>query len=337
MQPTKTLVSQNCLIDLHLHLDGSISFESAKKLAAMQGISLPETDLFLKQKMVCPPSCTSLNDFLECFGVPLSLLQTKQAISESVYLLKEELLAQGFIYAEIRFAPQQHCVKGLTQEEVVTAALAGAQRSRLKTNFILCCMRASNNQKHNMQTVEIAAQHLNKGVTAVDLAGAEALYPTIDYAPVFRFAARLNVPYTIHAGEADGYKSVETALAFGAKRIGHGIRANESAALMQFLATNGITLEFCPTSNLCTRMFSSMEEFPLVEFLNSGIKITINTDDMTVCNNITVRDELQLVSDVFQLTRNQIKELLLNAANAAFADDETKAWLTQTIKQAYAT
>lgn len=328
-------VPGQCLVDLHLHLDGSLSLETARALAAMQNLPIPSGDAELRALLQAPENCASLNDYLKCFDFPLTLLQTKEAISESVFRLKEELKAQGLIYAEIRFAPQLHTAKGLTQEEAVLAAMEGNRRSSLKSGLILCCMRGPDVGEKNMLTAEVAGRYLGKGVCAIDLAGAEALFPTAGFGPVFEYARERRIPFTIHAGEADGPESVRAALSFGAKRIGHGVRSCEDLELMAELARERIALELCPTSNLNTKIFAKIEDYPLMEFLRAGVPVTINTDNMSV-SNTTARRELQLIADTFQLGAEAVKQLLLNAAEASFTDRGTKAELIQKIERTFA-
>ena len=175
-------------IDLHLHLDGAITVDIAKKLARVQGIELPtEDDEKLKKLLTVPEDCASLNDFLKCFELPGSLMMTKEGIREAVYLVSENIKSQGIIYAEIRFAPQNHTKKGMSQEEAIKAALEGLKRTSLKANLILCCMRGNGNDEANYETVELTKKYLVEvgGVTALDLAGAEALYPTSNYSNLF--------------------------------------------------------------------------------------------------------------------------------------------------------
>ena len=325
-----TLEGKNCLIDLHLHLDGSISVVSAKKLAKMQGITIPEGEALVKLLSVSE-DCKDLNEYLEKFAFPVSLLQTKEAISASVYNLMEELKAEGLIYAEIRFAPQKHKEQGLTQEEVIQAAIDGLNRSSLKGGLILCCMREKGNLAENLETVSLASQYLGKGVLAVDLAGAEALYPTGNFEEVFTLAKELGVPYTIHAGEAAGAESVRTAVDFGAPRIGHGVRSTEDGELLKILAAKGIVLECCPTSNLQTCVYDSIEEYPVRTFFDAGVKFTINTDNITV-SATSLRNEWNKIIKAFHLTEDEVKEILLHSADASFADKEVKEDLRSIIE-----
>ena len=321
------------MIDLHCHLDGSITVEIAKKLAQLQKIELPaKTDSELLKKLSVPSDCQSLNDFLECFGLPLRLLQTKEGITESVRLVQEDCKAQGLEYLEIRFAPQKHCVNGLSQEEVILAALEGLKQSSLHTNLILCLMRADINQSENKETIELAQKYLvkNNGVVAIDLAGAEALFKTRDFEKEFLIAKQKNIPFTIHAGEADGSESVWDAIKFGAVRIGHGVRVTEDPSLVDYLAEKQIPLEMCPTSNRCTKAIDDMSLFPLRQLMEKGVKVTINTDDPAICRT-NLKGEFDFVTNKYGITSSEKKQLLLNAVDAAFCSDEYKNELKEKI------
>ena len=322
-------------IDLHLHLDGAITAETAIELAEMQGISLPaKTEKELEKLISVPEGCTSLNDFLRCFELPLSLLQTKAGIRRAVQLVLEEQKREGVIYAEIRFSPQLHTRKGLSQEEVLRAALEGLQDAPIPANLILACMRGADNQKENEENLELARRFLTKdgGVTAVDLAGAEALFPTRDYLELFRRAGESGIPMTIHAGEADGEDSVRAALEMGAVRIGHGVRARKNPEILEEIRSKGIVLEMCPTSNRYTRSIENMEDYPLLMYLESGIKVTVNTDDPAI-EGTTISREFRFLKEHFGLTAEQEKMILRNAAEAAFTSDERKHSLYKNISE----
>lgn len=316
------------MIDLHLHFDGSLLPRTVLELAREQGITLPaEEPDELKLFLTAPEDCKSLNEYLEKFDLPLLVLQTKEAIRKGMYTLVSSLKEQGMLYAEIRFAPQLHTRKGLSQEQVVKAAVLGMQEamagSFFKAKLILCCMRGADNREENLQTVRTAAAFLGRGVAAVDLAGAEALYPTADYEEVFALARELSVPFTIHAGEADGAESVEAAIRMGASRIGHGVRAGEDARLLEELRERRIPLEMCPSSNVQTKAVPSLLEHPILEFLRKGLIVTVNTDNMTV-SDTTVEREFGLLREKLGMTQEEHRQLLLNAADAAFLTEEER-------------
>ena len=226
MNKTSFVFNQKCAVDLHLHLDGSVSVKSARDLAEIEGISLPKSDEELFNLLSVGDDCRDLNEYLEKFALPVSLLQSEKSLEKCAYNICRELLEEGFIYAEIRFAPQLHLQKELTQKQVVEAVLRGVKNSGFKANVILCAMRSGeDNSLKNLETADLVKEFLNKGVCALDLAGAEALFPNEKYSYLFERAREYNVPFTIHSGEALGAESVEKAVEFGAKRLGHIVRS----------------------------------------------------------------------------------------------------------------
>ena len=321
------------LIDLHLHLDGSLSVKTVKELAALQNIEIPEDEAELLKLLRINDDCKDLTEYLEKFAFPGKLLQTKEAIAISVYNLQEELKEQGLIHAEIRFAPQLHTLQGLSQREVIEAAIDGLNRSDFSAELILCCMRGNDNHEANLETVKLAKDYIGKGACCIDIAGAEALFPTENFEDLFALARELEIPFTIHAGEADGPKSVYKALEYGTKRLGHGVRSLEDPALIEKIVAEGITLELCPTSNLHTCMFPTMEEYPLRKLMEAGVKVTINTDNMTV-SNINLAKEFGKLIAAFDLTDEEIKGFAKNSVAACFASEETKKVLLEKIEMA---
>ncbi len=311
-------------IDLHLHLDGSLPAETILKLAGKDRIELPsDTAEGLRPYLTARIDCESLNEYLKCFELPLAVLQTAENLRIAAYDLGKELEKRGLEYAEVRFAPQLHGEKGLTQTEAVQAALTGFRqaeeesRGGIGIRAILCCMRGDRTHAANMETVRTAAKYLGKGVAAADLAGAEGLYPTRDFEEEFTLAGSLGVPFTIHAGEADGPESIRAALKFGAARIGHGVRAIEDGELMEELAGRGTILEMCPTSNLQTKAVKRLSDYPLREYLRRGIKATVNSDNMTVSDTWVGR-EFGLLFREYALTEEEACQLRKNAEEAVF-------------------
>ncbi len=319
------------MIDLHLHLDGSLTPEDILDLAEVAGVSLPYHDAeSLRPLLEAEADCESLTEYLEKFTLPLQVLQKEDTITLAVYRLLKRLAKDGLVYAEIRFAPQLHMQQGLTQQQVVAAAIRGLERGiaefGIPAQLILCCMRMGDNREANMETVRVAKECLGKGVCAVDLAGAEAAFPTKSFGDVFVLAKELNVPFIIHAGEAAGAESVWQALELGAKRIGHGVRAIEDAALVSTLGEKQIPLETCFTSNLQTKAVKNAENYPLQTFLEQGLAVTVNTDNMTV-SGTDLRNEYRQLKEAFNLSEELLMQLSCNAAEAAFLTTHQKQQL----------
>lgn len=322
-----------CLIDLHLHLDGSLSIKSARELAKIENVPLPDSDSELEKMLAVSEDCRNLNEYLEKFDLPSRLMQSAESIQKGTYNLCCELAESGFIYAELRFAPQKHCKGGLSIEQVTEAAISGVKQSGFNARIILCCMRdGEDNSAQNIETVRTAKKYLGDVVCACDLAGAEGLFPNDRYKYVFDEALRLGVPFTIHSGEALGAESVKTAIEFGADRIGHGVRSIEDDDVVKMLCEKKIPIEVCPTSNINTCVYESVVDMPIRRLLEKGVIVTINSDNMTV-SATDVRRELKLVCEAFDFTKEDIRKLLINSADAAFADDKTKSELIDKINK----
>lgn len=312
---------------LHLHLDGSLRPETVAEW-------LDEDLEEVKQKLMVDKDCRDLNQYLEKFDLPSKVLQTKENIERATYELFEDLSKQNVIYAEVRFAPSKHLEKGLSHEEVVEAAIQGMNRAKEKFeidgNLILCCMRGDNNKEENLETIKVTKKYLDKGVCALDLAGAEALFKTENFEDIFKVARENNIPFTIHAGEADGPESIKKALEFGAKRIGHGVRCIEDKNLMGRLAQEGIALEVCPISNLQTQAVEG--KHPIEELHRKGISITVNTDNNTV-SNTDIFAEYEWILGNTNLNIKDLVNMNLNAARNIFARPKIKAELIQKINE----
>lgn len=321
-------------IDLHNHLDGSLPVETVLELAKMSGVALPaDTVDGIRAYLTVEPDCTSLNEYLEKFAIPVSVLQTEECLEKAVYDTMKDLDARGVCYAELRFAPGQHLQRGLTQEQVTAAAVRGLNKAlaelSIRGQLILCCMRGAD-EAVNRETIDVTREFLGRGVCCADLAGAEALFPTADYKQLFAYAAECAVPYVIHAGEADGPDSMWAAIEMGAKRIGHGIAAMQDEKLMAYLKNSGITLEVCVTSNVQTKGAASYEQHPILRMLEYGIAVTMNTDNMTV-SGTDLDNEANLIARRLGMTAQEEKAMLENSICAAFLSDEEKDALREIV------
>lgn len=323
-----------CLIDLHLHIDGSLSIDNIKQLASLNNIDISDKSQDDLYKLVrANEDNKDLNEYLKKFDFPISLLQTKKAITLSISNLLNELKDDGLQYAELRFAPLQHLKNGLKIEEVIEAAIEGLKKVDMYSNLIVCAMR-HHDIEENMNLFKITKKYIGKGVCAVDLAGAEALYPVSNFKEIFEYAKENSMPYTIHAGEADGSESVKNAVNIGATRIGHGIRSIEDESVMELIKDKNVTLEFCPKSNIDTRIFDNIKDYPLKKFIDKKIKITVNTDNMTVSNTSLKKEYTNLIK-YLEIDKNDIKNLLLNSANAAFTTEDIKQILIRKIEDEF--
>lgn len=309
-------------IVLHLHLDGSIDMEDAYLWAKEDGLKITKKEL--EQELQVNDDCHNLNDYLEKFDLPCKLLQTCERLEKTSYHLFLKLSKMNVKYAEVRFAPNKHLAKNLTLDDVVISVINGMNKANVETGImggIILSMMRGDSKEDNIRVINLAQKYLKKGVVAIDLAGAEAIYPTTDYVDLFRYAKIKGIPFTIHAGEAAGVESIKAALDAGAKRIGHGIRAIDDEAIQKIIIDKQVLLEVCMTSNYQTEAVKG--KHPIEKLYNNGIKISINTDNDTV-SNIDINKEYTKILNETDLTMDDLEKCNKESIDYIFADQVVK-------------
>ncbi len=319
-------------VELHLHLDCSLSYEVVKSI---------DPDITEQQYLhdfIAPPKCTDLADFLTRAVKGFALMQTKEQIQLVVHDLFKQLAADNMLYAEIRFAPLQHLEKGMTAYEVVAAAeeamAEAVQQTGIEARLILCTLRHYSNVQ-SMETVKLVEQFKNTYVAAFDIAADEAGFPVDNHIEAFKYTKEKGIPCTAHAGEAKGAASVwETLEYFGPSRIGHGVRSIEDKKLVAHLCKNNIHLEICPTCNVLIDIYDTYQHHPVDELYRAGVSLGINTDTRTI-TNMTLNREYEKLQEVFGWTIPDFYKCNVNALNAAFIPDEVKETLLKKLQDGY--
>lgn len=303
-------------IDLHCHLDGSLTKAMIERYV----------DQVVTQEMLTvSEDCRSLTEYLEKFELPLRCLQNEAGLEDGAYSFVEEAAKENIQYVEVRFAPMLSVHDSLSCGKVIEAVRKGMERGKadfgVRYGIIVCAMR-NHSVEQNLKMLKCAREFLGHGVCALDLAGDESAYPTLQFREVFQEANRLGMPFTIHSGETGNLENVRAAYELGAKRIGHGIALKKDPELMRAYAAAGIGVEMCPTSNFQTKAVRSWEEYPLRQFADAGIKVSIHTDNRTV-SGTTMTKELTKIYEQYDHDDSLILKLLMNAAESAF-DPEIK-------------
>ncbi len=314
--------------DLHCHLDGSVRTSTIRDLAKKAGAKLPTEDIEELEKYVrVPESCRSLTDFLACFNFFYDFLKDPEAVERIAYELVEDVSKENVRILEVRFAPPLQEIPGkFSADEVVERALSGLAQGekdfKVKTGAILCFYR-SLSEEQNDATLSALKKYFGKGVVGADLAGDESRYPFSLYQKYFKTARDMGVPLTAHAGEAAGADSIRAALDMGVRRIGHGTRLKEDAFLVKRVIDERVALEVCLTSNVQTQTVKDYPQHPVKNYFDSGVVITLNTDDRSV-SGIDLSYEISKASQVYGFTDEEMIKIILNGFEASFLDDKTK-------------
>lgn len=311
--------------DLHLHLDGSVR---PKTLAELSEKGLRKVDLeTAERKMRVSPDNRSLADYLTRFSFVNTYLQSPDALARVTRELVADCAAENVRIAEIRFCPTLHTIGGSSAELILQAVLdafaTASREHKVKGGIIVCALREQPADQ-SQQLSELAVRYKDKGVIALDLAGNEADYDAKNVLLAFDAAGNAGLRRIAHAGEADGPESIRSAIdVLKAERIGHGTRLLGDTKLTAEIAQRGIPLEVCLTSNVQTRAVSDYATHPFCRYLRAGVRVTINTDNRTV-SNTTSSKELALAWHYGELTREELKKLVMNGAAASFLPSEEK-------------
>lgn len=284
-------------VELHCHLDGSVRPGTIERLAKEQGIELTGP---IAELATVGPSCSGLVEYIEKIDVALDVLQTPEALAVAAEELVEDWHADGIVHGEVRFAPELHARRGLTFADITDAVeaglAAGRARTGVATRLILCVLRPSS-AATGWRVVEHAAT--TDAVAGVDVSGPEAGFSLLPHADAFRAARAAGLGVTVHAGEADGPRSVWDALdGLGATRIGHGVRSVQDPALVRRLSADGIVVETAPTSNVQTKAVPTFAAHPLNSLRDAGVRVTVNSDARTV-SGTNLRNERRIVEENF--------------------------------------
>lgn len=319
-------------IELHLHLDCSLSYAVAQKLD-------PQISFEVYQKhFVGPVKCLDLVDFITRAEKAISLMQTPEQLRLVTLDLFQQLASDQVIYAEIRFAPLEHTRLGLSPTEVVQAVndavLEGIAATGIEARIILCTLRHYN-EAQSMETVKLVENFAGTMVVGFDIASDEAGFPIDPHIKAFAYAEAHSLYCTAHAGEARGADSVwETLKHFHPRRIGHGVRSLEDPALMAFLKKENVHLEVCPTSNVQTNIYPSIQDHRINEIYESGVSMGINTDARAI-SNVTLSGEYQTLNQIFNWDLVHFLKCNLEALKHAFIDQALKDHLQEKLIRAY--
>ena len=320
--------------ELHVHLDGCLRPDTMLELARAQGVRLPADTPETLVAALSTKNAHNLEEYLRNYAYTLAVMQTAAALERIAYEFVVDVAAENVRYVEVRYSPLLHR-PALTLAQAIEAPLRGVKRAEAETGtragLIVCGIRTLP-PADSLELARAAADYRGAGVVAYDLAGAEAGYPARDHAAAFQYAAAHGLACTCHAGEAAGPDSIHEALhVCGATRIGHGTRLGEDDALVAEVVERGVPLEMALTSNVHTHAVTSVAAHPFRRYLERGVRVSLNTDGRLM-DGITLTDEYQLAHTALGLTPDQLKQVVLNACEAAFLPDFEKVALIERVR-----
>lgn len=324
--------------DLHVHMDGSLRADTLLELGTRGGLWTAAQgrarvrDLRFQDGM-------SLSSCLARFETTVGLLQTKPALRRVAHELVRDCYLDGVRHAEIRLCPPLHTRGGLAVEEVVEAALGGAddgvaccgpgvEGETLSARLVLSVLEGMGEDEAR-RIVDLAVRFQDEGVVGVDLAGDESLFDPEPLKASFAAARDRGLGITVHAGEGHEAAHIEVAVdALGANRIGHGTSAGSDGRVLDLLAAGDVTVEACLTSNTQTGAIGRVEDHPLPRMLEAGVRVALATDNRFF-SSTTLSREYDLAADRLSIGREGIERMVIESAAAAFLLEEDRARLAE--------
>ncbi len=336
---------------LHDHLDGGVRPRTVLEVSSEIGHVLPADDeQGLARWFRDASSSGSLERYLETFVHTVAVMQTREGLTRVAREAAVDLAADGVVYAEVRWAPEQHTEDGLSLEQVVDAVLAGFREGEveaaaaghsIRVGAIATAMRHA---ARSREIAELAVAYRDRGVVGFDIAGAEAGFPPTRHLDAFEYLRRENYHFTIHAGEAFGLPSIWEAIQWcGADRLGHGVRIVDDidndgtlGRLAQYVRDKRIPLEMCPSSNVQTGAAASIAEHPIGALREKLFRVTVNTDNRLMSATSMTR-EMLLLCEAFGYGWRDLQWFTVNAMKSAFIPfDDRLDLINDTIKPGYA-
>jgi adenosine deaminase len=324
-------------VSLHDHLDGGLRPQTIIELAADIGHELPaEGADDLGRWFSEAADSGSLVPYLETFDQTIAVMQTAANLRRIAAEFVADLAADGVIYAEARWAPEQHLKAGLTLAEAVEAVRDGlaegmagcrARGQEIEVRQLLTAMRQA---EPTLDVAELTLRYRNRDVAGFDLAGPENGYPPSRFLESFQLLRRHGAYYTIHAGETAGPESIcESVQVCGANRIGHGVAIIEDIQhderggellgdFAAYVLNRQIPLEMCPSSNVQTGAVASVQEHPIHRLDRLGFRVTVNPDNRLM-SATTLTSEFARLAEVFDYSLEDVRRLGINAAKSVFA------------------
>jgi adenosine deaminase len=312
-------------VELHVHLEGTAPPELVSRIAARNGVELPEALLGSDGRF----RYTDFLDFLRTYDLAASVIRTGEDYRDITYSYLCSCARGGAVYVELTASPDHAALVGLSDEEHWDGIARGIDDARRDTGIegrILISAVRNFGVERALRVAHHAAEHPHPYVVGFSMAGDEAGFPAHEFAEVFAIASGAGLGCTIHAGEWAGPESVRAALELPVTRVSHGVRAIEDPSLVDELAERGVVLECCPTSNVVLGVYPTYEAHPLPTLRAAGVRVTLGSDDPPYFG-ATIEGEYAICAARMGFTDDDLREITGTAIDAAFCDEDLKARL----------
>ncbi len=313
-------------VELHLHLEGAIPYRALWKLVCKYGGDPAVPDLAALQQRF---EYRDFPHFIETWVWKNQFLREYEDFTFIAEAVAGDLSNQNIRYAEVFYSPPDFARYGLKTQELTRAIRTGLDHvSEIKVNLVADLVRDFGPEKGAVTLAEVA-EVADLGVIGIGIGGSEHDFPPEPYQQVYEQARKYGFHTSAHAGEAAAAESVWGVIrALKVDRIGHGTRAGEDEALLDYLVEKQIPIEMCPISNLRTGVVKSIDQHPIREYFDRGLLVTVNTDDPKMFGN-SLAVEYQILVERLGFSQDEILMLILQGIHTSWLPAHQKDTLTK--------
>lgn len=320
-------------VELHLHLEGSLEPELLFELAKRNQVDLPYKSL---DEVKAAYQFTQLQDFLDIYYQAAKVLIHEQDFYDLTWAYLNKCKEQNVVHVEPFFDPQTHTARGISFATVIkgiTRALDDAkQQLGISSELIMCFLRHLS-EEDAFITLEQATPYLEY-IKGVGLDSSELGFPPENFQRVFAKAQELGLLTVAHAGEEGPAQYIWGAIeALKVSRIDHGVNAIQDPKLMEYLKASQLPLTVCPLSNTKLKVFELMSEHNILQLLDYGLCVTVNSDDPSYFGGYMTENFVAL-AEALPMNKTQVHRLVANSIKASFCSKERKQEL-RTLLDAY--
>lgn len=326
----KTFLQNIPKVELHLHIEGSLEPKMMFDLAKKNNITLKYKS---EEEIKKAYDFSNLQDFLDIYYQGANVLQTKQDFYDLTFAYMKKCKEQNVIHTEIFFDPQTHTARNIPLKDVIEGIWEALQKAKSEfgiSSFLIACILRHLSEEDGLKTLDELCLYKDK-IKAIGLDSSELNNPPFKFKNLFKKAKEEGFLLVMHAGEEGDSEYIKQALNLGANRIDHGVRCQEDLELVKQLAKSQIPLTICPLSNIKLKVFNVMQEHNILKLLRQNLCVCVNSDDPAYFGGY-ILENFNALDEAFKLSKNEVKQLCINAVNSSFLDINEKEKLIKQIK-----
>ncbi|MHA2601658.1 MAG: adenosine deaminase [Candidatus Thorarchaeota archaeon SMTZ1-83] len=320
--------------ELHIHTLGSIRPGTLLAVIDDAGIDAPFESVEDIEELF---QYRNFTHFISVYSQVVDCITNESHFERIVLEMLEDCARCNVRYVEASFSAYDHIERGMEFPAMVDALNRGIRKAKrqfgVESNIRIDLVRNAGPDA-GMSVLDLIEEKPDN-IVSVDIGGSEDKVPPKPFAPVYQRAKQMGLHLVAHAGEAAGPQSIWDALNhLNVERIGHGVTAREDPELMKHLKDKKIAIEMCPVSNVRTGVVSDIASHPIRQFFDSGLLVTVNSDDPSFFHT-DLNNEFTQLHRHLDFSLEELFQISLNSINVSFLPRQRKVELRDSFEREY--